>query len=44
MYAINTSRMFSSPKLNDWIVGFFLDGETAQQPVMIGFLPGMISK
>jgi hypothetical protein len=44
MYAINTSRIFSSPKLNDWIVGFFLDGETAQQPVMIGFLPGMISK
>lgn len=44
MYAINTSKMFSSPKLNDWIVGFFLDGANAQQPVMIGFLPGIISK
>jgi hypothetical protein len=27
--------------LGDWIVGFFLDGENAQQPVMMGVLPGI---
>ena len=41
MYPVNGSKMFSSPQLGDWIVGFFLDGENAQQPVMMGVLPGL---
>ena len=28
-------------RIGDWIVGFFLDGENAQQPVMMGVLPGI---
>jgi len=41
MYPLNSSRTFSAPQLNEWVVGFFLDGENAQQPVMMGILPGM---
>ena len=26
-----------------WVVGFFTDGETAQQPMIIGTLPGVIT-
>jgi hypothetical protein len=29
-----------SPDLGDWVVGFFMDGESAQMPVMMGVLPG----
>ena len=41
MYPINDSKKFSAPKIGTWIFGFFLDGENAQQPVMIGILPGI---
>lgn len=41
MYPINGSKAFSAPQLGDWILGFFLDGENAQQPVMMGFFPGI---
>jgi hypothetical protein len=41
MYPLNNSKSFASPKVDDWIVGFFLDGENAQQPVMMGVLPGI---
>lgn len=29
-----------SPPINSFVVGFFMDGELAQQPVMIGVLQG----
>jgi hypothetical protein len=41
MHPVNGSKSFSAPQLGDWIVGFFLDGENAQQPVMMGVLPGI---
>jgi len=41
MYPLNNSKSFSSPRINDWVVGFFLDGENAQQPVMMGVIPGI---
>jgi hypothetical protein len=41
MNAINTSKTFGVPELNDWVVGFFLDGENGQFPVMMGVLPGI---
>ena len=40
MYPLNNSKSFSAPMLGDWVVGFFLDGESAQAPVMMGVLPG----
>lgn len=36
----NNSKSFSSPELGDWVVGFFMDGVSAQFPVMMGVLPG----
>ena len=41
VYPINNSRSFSSPKIGDWIVGFFMDGMSGQAPVMLGVLPGV---
>lgn len=41
VYPINNSKAFSAPRLGDWIVGFFMDGESAQAPVMLGVLPGI---
>jgi hypothetical protein len=40
MYPINNSKSFHPPSLGDWVVGFFMDGESAQMPVMMGVLPG----
>ena len=28
--------------INDWVLGFFLDGESAQAPIVLGVLPGFI--
>jgi len=41
MYPINNARSFSSPKIGDWIVGFFMDGMSGQAPIMMGVLPGI---
>jgi hypothetical protein len=43
MYPLNNSKSFAAPRVGDWIVGFFLDGENAQQPVMMGVMPGLAS-
>ena len=39
MHPVNSSNSFSSPKIGDWIVGFFMDGDNAQFPVMMGIIP-----
>lgn len=36
---INNSQSWSTPLVGDWVVGFFMDGENAQFPVMLGVLP-----
>ena len=41
VYPINNSKAFSSPVIGDWIFGFFMDGESAQFPVMLGVMPGL---
>lgn len=41
MYPINNSKSFSAPSIGDWVVGFFMDGESAQAPIMMGVLPGI---
>lgn len=40
MYPLNNSKSFSSPRLGEWVVGFFFDGDSAQFPVMMGVIPG----
>jgi len=40
MYSINTAKQFQPLEINDWVVGFFMDGESGQFPIMMGVLPG----
>lgn len=41
MYPINNAQTFGVPNINDWVVGFFMDGDSGQFPIMMGVLPGM---
>lgn len=41
MLPINNSQSFNVPQVGDWVVGFFMDGESAQFPIMMGVLPGI---
>jgi hypothetical protein len=43
MHSINTAKQFQPLEINDWVVGFFMDGESGQFPVMMGVLPGIAS-
>jgi hypothetical protein len=38
---LDSGRNVVGPKEGDWIVGFFRDGVVAQEPVMIGVVPGI---
>jgi len=38
---LNNSNSNSSPHVGSWVLGFFLDGENAQFPVMLGVVPGL---
>jgi|688.fasta_scaffold00231_21 hypothetical protein len=35
------NQTFSTPKEGDYVFGFFIDGSYAQQPVMMGIVPGI---
>lgn len=41
LFAYNASKIWQAPDVGDWAVGFFLDGENAQHPVILGILPGI---
>jgi len=41
MMPINNSKSFSAPRIGDWVVGFFMDGESGQFPIMMGVLPSI---
>lgn len=36
----NLSNAVHTPKEGDWVFGFFLDGMSAQDPVIVGVIPG----
>ena len=40
MLPLNNANTYT-PKESDMVVGFFIDGENGQQPVMMGVLPGI---
>ena len=40
MNSINTAKQFQPLEIGDWVVGFFMDGESGQFPIMMGYLPG----
>ena len=37
----NDSNRMSVPTNGEWVIGFFLDGDEAQKPIIIGTLPGI---
>jgi hypothetical protein len=39
LFPVNNSLEWTAPLIGDWVVGFFMDGENAQFPVMMGVLP-----
>lgn len=41
MVPLNSSKNWSTPPLGEWVIGFFMDGESAQFPVVLGILPGI---
>jgi hypothetical protein len=41
VYPLNAPDDFGTPMLNDWVLGFFMDGESAQMPIMLGVIPGL---
>jgi hypothetical protein len=43
MVPVNNSKTYQSPEIGDWVVGFFMDSEGGQFPVMMGVLPGFIN-
>ena len=43
VFPLNNSKSFQSPELNEWVVGFFMDGESGQFPIMFGVMPGISS-
>ncbi len=36
----NMPDAYGKPRLGDWVLGFFLDGKEAQEPMIIGYVPG----
>lgn len=38
---LNNPHGVKAPEESSWVLGFFLDGSIAQQPVMLGVLPGI---
>jgi hypothetical protein len=41
MNSINNAKSFTPLELGEWVVGFFMDGESGQFPIMMGVLPGI---
>jgi hypothetical protein len=41
MMPANMPGAYGIPNLGDWVLGFFLDGEEAQEPCILGYLPGI---
>jgi hypothetical protein len=39
--SLDSGRNVLGPKEGDWVFGFFLDGKTAQHPVILGLLTGI---
>ena len=40
----NTPNLYATLRKGDMVVGFFLDSHSAQEPVILGYLPGKIDE
>ena len=43
IHPLNTPNLYGAPNLGDWVFGFFLDGQTAQEPAVLGYFPAAVS-
>lgn len=41
IHPVNTPNLYGTPKVGDWVFGFFLDSLSAQEPAIIGYLPAI---
>ena len=38
IHPLNTPNLYGTPRLGDWVFGFFLDSLSAQEPAILGYL------
>ncbi|NDG31168.1 hypothetical protein EB118_14000 [bacterium] len=44
IHSPNTWGVYNTPEIGDWVLGFFLDAMNAQEPAIIGIIPGIPKK
>jgi hypothetical protein len=41
IHPLNTPNLYGTPRIGDWVFGFFLDSLSAQEPAILGYLPAI---
>ena len=41
IHPLNTPNLYGTPRVGEWIFGFFLDSLSAQEPAILGYLPAI---
>jgi hypothetical protein len=41
IHPLNTPNLYATPRVGDWVFGFFFDGLAAQEPAILGYLPAI---
>jgi hypothetical protein len=41
IHPLNTPNLYATPRVGEWVFGFFLDSLSAQEPAILGYLPAI---
>jgi hypothetical protein len=41
IHPLNTPNLYGTPRVGEWVFGFFLDAMSAQEPAILGYLPAI---
>ena len=41
IHPLNTPNLYGTPRVGEWVFGFFLDALAAQEPAILGYLPAI---
>ncbi len=41
IHPLNTPNLYGTPRVGEWVFGFFLDSLSAQEPAIFGYLPAI---
>ena len=41
IHPLNTPNLYGTPRVGEWVFGFFLDSMSAQEPAILGYLPAI---